>query len=88
MQRLVLRTFAAPTGVEDARAKVYRITAEGLSLFATGGGYSNVSAGPSAFSPLISGDGSITGYARHVPCGGSCIPPAAWASKLTRRIFS
>lgn len=68
----LLFTTALHTGTEGSRPKVYRITGEGLSLFA------NVEPsddpfGPITIAPLTSGDGSITGYAVHYPCRtGSC----------------
>ncbi|MEP7367912.1 MAG: hypothetical protein ABI972_32010, partial [Acidobacteriota bacterium] len=53
-------TTALRAGSEDSRPKVYRVTGEGLSLYANGGDYSNAISGPTAGQPLVSGDGSIT----------------------------
>lgn len=55
----------------DSRSKVFRVTGDGISLFATGDG--DPAIGRIAAQPLTSGDGSITGYALHSPCRtGSC----------------
>ena len=70
--RLYFTTNLAATG-NDRRSKVYQLTADGLSLYADGGEYSDTTAGPTASSPLVSGDGSISGYARYYPCTGSCM---------------
>jgi hypothetical protein len=66
-------TTTLRTGGEDARSKVYRVTGEGLSLYATGGDYSNAISGRTAGQPLVSGDGSIIGHALYTPCVGSCM---------------
>ena len=61
------------TGDGDSRFKVYRLSADGLSLFATGGGPGGDPFGPAAIAPLTSGDGAVTGYAINYPCRtGSC----------------
>ncbi|MBI2686505.1 MAG: hypothetical protein HYX27_09340 [Acidobacteria bacterium] len=65
--------FSTPLtdGPPDTKGKIYKLTGEGLSLFASGPG--NAFPSPSAISPLTSGDGSITGYALNYPCvSGSC----------------
>lgn len=60
------------TGTEGPRYKIYKITGEGLSLFASLGPTDDPF-GSMIASPLVSGDGSITGYAVHHPCRtGSC----------------
>jgi uncharacterized protein (TIGR03437 family) len=57
---------------QDIADKVYRWTDRGPELFASGAGGANIF-GPTASGPLVSGDGSITGYALAQPCaGGSC----------------
>ena len=62
---------ALTTGAEDPRFKVYRLSAEGLSLFASGP--AGDALGPSAIWPLTSGDGAVTGYGINYPCRtGSC----------------
>jgi len=67
--RLYFSTTLQTEG-EDDRYKVYRVTSDGLSLFATGG---DPSIGRIVGHPLTSGDGSITGYALISPCRtGSC----------------
>jgi uncharacterized protein (TIGR03437 family) len=61
------------TGALDSRFKVYRLSADGLLLFATGSGPDGDPFGPSAIAPLTSGDGAVTGYAINYPCRtGSC----------------
>jgi uncharacterized protein (TIGR03437 family) len=65
--------FTTPlsTGTEDARSKIYRVTSDGIALFATGSGDQN--SGTIAIQPLTSGDGGITGYGINYPCRtGSC----------------
>lgn len=66
--------FSTPLsiGAENARLKVYRLTGAGLELFASGTPDDNPF-GSTAGAPLVSGDGSITGWALALPCsGGSC----------------
>ncbi|MEP7365893.1 MAG: hypothetical protein ABI972_21775, partial [Acidobacteriota bacterium] len=59
------------TSGADSSIKVYRVSSDGVSLFASGGGVDLF--GPHAISPLTSGDGSITGYGINSPCRtGSC----------------
>ncbi|MEP7367911.1 MAG: hypothetical protein ABI972_32005 [Acidobacteriota bacterium] len=66
--------FSSPLsmGAEDSRSKIYRVTSDGVALFASGGGLEDP-LGPAAYGPFASGDGSITGYALNFPCRtGSC----------------
>ncbi|MBN8732649.1 MAG: hypothetical protein J0L64_19055 [Acidobacteria bacterium] len=68
----LLFTTALHTGTEGSRPKVYRVTSDGLSLFANVEP-SDDPVGAATVSPLTSGDGSITGYAVYYPCRtGSC----------------
>jgi uncharacterized protein (TIGR03437 family) len=60
------------TGTENARSKIYRLSGTRLELFATGTPDDNPF-GSTASAPLVSGDGSITGWALTLPCSsGSC----------------
>jgi uncharacterized protein (TIGR03437 family) len=66
--------FATPlsAGTEDSRLKIYRLTGGVLELFAKGGEGEDPF-GPTASAPLVSGDGSITGWALDYQCrSGSC----------------
>ncbi|MEP7364361.1 MAG: hypothetical protein ABI972_13995 [Acidobacteriota bacterium] len=70
--RLYFDTQLTTAGTADISSKVYRITSEGLSLVAAGGGGNNPFGQSTSF-PLTSGDGSITGYSLNYPCSsGSC----------------
>lgn len=79
--RLYFSTALA-TGTEDSRFKVYRLTGSGLDLFATGGAGDPFS-GKTASAPLVSGDGSITGWALNTPCFGSCM---LWVPRTTYQL--
>jgi uncharacterized protein (TIGR03437 family) len=60
------------TGPENSRFKVYRLTNDRPELFASGSPDDNPF-GSTASAPLVSGDGSITGWALTTPCStGSC----------------
>src|SRR6478735_9161263 len=60
------------TGPENSRSKVYRLANDRPELFASGSPDDNPF-GSTAGSPLVSGDGSITGWALTNPCStGSC----------------
>lgn len=65
---------ALSIGNEDSRSKIYKITADKIELFATGGETTTAPIfAPAAILPVTSGDGSITTYAINYPCAsGSC----------------
>jgi uncharacterized protein (TIGR03437 family) len=66
--------FSTPltTGSENSRSKIYRLADGRPELFASGSDDDNPF-GNTVRAPLVSGDGSITGWALTLPCsGGSC----------------
>lgn len=76
---LYFSTALATPAAEDARFKVYRLTAAGVDLFATGGA-GDPYLGRTASAPFVSGDGSITGWGLTTPCFGSCM---LWVPRTT-----
>src|SRR5690242_8599518 len=69
--RLYFSTPLQIAGVKDIQSKVYRWTDAGPELFATPGSGENPF-GDSASSPLVSGNGAITGWMLTRGCGPSC----------------